>query len=33
MEGDTYVWGGVVVPDVHSDAAVGAEVDDIPFRV
>ena len=29
----TYVWAGVVVVDVYADAAIGTEVDDVPFRV
>lgn len=27
------MWGRVVVPDVYSDAAIGTEIDDIPFWI
>lgn len=27
------MWRRVVVPDVHSDATVRAEIDDVPLRI
>lgn len=33
VRGMPYVGAGVVVVDVYADATVGAEVDDVPFRV
>jgi hypothetical protein len=33
VRGMTYVGTGVIVVDVYADAAIGAEVDDVPIRV